>query len=106
MKQHLLAGLGTAGVGDDGESGRDVTGGGFYSSGPWGWNLWTSGMLSKVQVTAALCLWVIPASFPKLFPEPCWSRMGRNYPQVQVPAHAWVSPGGGFNWSTRPFWQF
>ena len=83
-----------------------MSGRGFCSSGPWGWNLWASGMLSKVQVRAALCLWVIPASFPKLSPEPCWSTMDRNCPLVQVPAHAWVSPGGRSNWSTRPFWQF
>lgn len=44
---------------------------------------------------------VTAVSLSKLSSEPCWSRMDLNCAQVQVPAHAWVSPGHGSNWSTR-----
>lgn len=44
---------------------------------------------------AALGWWVTPVSLSKLSSGHRWSRMDRNCAQIQVPAHAWVSPGHG-----------
>lgn len=46
---------------------------------------------------------------PSLFPKLSQSLLEQDELELSsglVPAHAWVSPGGRSNWSTRPFWQF